>query len=273
MLKIGEFSKLSRISIRMLRHYDEIGLLTPNAIDSLTGYRYYSEDQLPEVGHIAALRDAGFGLAAIGKLLREGDRGALECAMAARLAELRALSEETARHMRLLENYMHRLREDEDIMKYNVSLKTLPERYVASVRMTIPCYEKVAMLWQVMAVETAGLGLQEDAPCYRSVTYYDGEFKEQNVDAEAQKTVCGSYPDTQNVRFKTMSPVTFASTTFQGTYDHTIEANAAVAAWMRDNGYTYDGPAFNIYHVSPHETQNPEEYVTEVCYPVKKIQS
>ena len=40
MLKIGDFSKLSRISIRMLRHYDEIGLLVPESIDSATGYRY-----------------------------------------------------------------------------------------------------------------------------------------------------------------------------------------------------------------------------------------
>ncbi|MDF2888384.1 MAG: MerR family transcriptional regulator, partial [Lacrimispora sp.] len=46
MLKIGDFSKLSRISIRMLRHYDEIGLMTPRSTDHFTGYRYYSEDQL-----------------------------------------------------------------------------------------------------------------------------------------------------------------------------------------------------------------------------------
>ena len=48
------------------------------------------------------------------------------------------------------------------------------------------------------------------------------------------------------------------------------QANAAVAAWVRDNGYAFDGPAFNIYHVNPSETDDPEEYVTEVCYPVKK---
>ncbi|MFQ9917425.1 MAG: GyrI-like domain-containing protein [Flavonifractor plautii] len=43
-----------------------------------------------------------------------------------------------------------------------------------------------------------------------------------------------------------------------------------MAAWVRDNGYAFDGPAFNIYHVNPSETDDPEEYVTEVCYPVKK---
>ena len=65
MLKIGEFSKLSRVSVRMLRHYDEIGLLPPASIDSATGYRYYSEDQLPVAGRITALRDMGFGLGEI----------------------------------------------------------------------------------------------------------------------------------------------------------------------------------------------------------------
>ena len=65
MLKIGEFSKLSRVSVRMLRHYDEIGLLPPASIDSATGYRYYSEDQLPVAGRITALRDMVFGLGEI----------------------------------------------------------------------------------------------------------------------------------------------------------------------------------------------------------------
>lgn len=62
MLKIGEFSKLSRVSVRMLRHYDELGLLAPSEVDPMTGYRYYSERQLIAAGRIAALRALGFGL-------------------------------------------------------------------------------------------------------------------------------------------------------------------------------------------------------------------
>ena len=60
MLKIGEFSKLSRVSIRMLRHYDELGLLTPETIDPYTGYRYYSASQLVRMNRITALRAMGF---------------------------------------------------------------------------------------------------------------------------------------------------------------------------------------------------------------------
>lgn len=69
MLKIGDFSKLSRISIRMLRHYDEIGLLVPKTTDTFTGYRYYAEDQLPIAGRIASLRDMGFSLTAVSEIL------------------------------------------------------------------------------------------------------------------------------------------------------------------------------------------------------------
>ena len=75
MLKIGEFSKLSRVSIRMLRHYDDIGLLKPAEIDSFTGYRYYSPDQLPVVGRITALKDMGFQLADIVKILEVANPG------------------------------------------------------------------------------------------------------------------------------------------------------------------------------------------------------
>ena len=60
MLKIGDFSKLSRVSIRMLRHYDDIGLLKPAEIDEFTGYRYYQEEQLFIMGRITALKDMGF---------------------------------------------------------------------------------------------------------------------------------------------------------------------------------------------------------------------
>ena len=70
MLKIGEFSKLSRISIRMLRHYDEIGLLMPENTDPFTGYRYYSEAQLFTAGRINALKDMGFRLCDVAELLR-----------------------------------------------------------------------------------------------------------------------------------------------------------------------------------------------------------
>ena len=65
MLKIGEFSKLSRVSIRMLRYYDDIGLIKPYFIDPVNGYRYYQEEQLFITGRITSLKDMGFSLSDI----------------------------------------------------------------------------------------------------------------------------------------------------------------------------------------------------------------
>ena len=271
MLKIGEFSKLSRVSIRMLRHYDEIGLLKPSEIDRFTGYRYYREDQLPIVGRITALKDMGFGLSAIGEILKVyEDKEALVRFLSLKEAELRELSAQTQKRLRLLETARERLRKDENAMKYDVTLKSLPERYAATVRMTIPCYEEEGMLWSVLVSETAPLNLIPDEPCYCDVVFHDREYKEADVDVEARKTVKGHYPDTEHVTFKTLPEVTFASATYQGSYSLINEVTAAVVQWIADNGYEYDGPAFFIYHVSPHETSNPEEFVTEICYPVKK---
>ena len=101
-------------------------------------------------------------------------------------------------------------------MEYSVTLKNLPQRRAACVRMTLPSYEAEHQLWQVMARETAPLSLRLEEPCLCSVTYYDGEYREREVDAEAQKTVRGDYPDTEHVRFRTLPAVTFASATFRG---------------------------------------------------------
>ncbi len=271
MLRIGDFSKLSRISIRMLRHYDEVGVLVPLNIDHFTGYRYYSEQQLAIVGRIIALRDMGFNIAIIKQILDNYDNPqAMAEFLNVKRLEIQTEVEEKKHRLRLLETAINRLRKDETSMNYNVTLKTLPERYVASVRKTIPCYEQEGMLWGILMQETAHLKMQDSDPCYTLAIFHDGEHKENNVDVEVQKSVKGSYPNSENVIFKTEPAVDIASAIFKGGYEQCGEVNEAVANWVQDNGYTFTGLAFNIYHVSPHETQNPDEYVTEVCYPVKK---
>ena len=267
MLKIGEFSKLSRVSVRMLRHYDEIGLLKPAEIDCFTDYRYYREDQLPTVGRITALKDMGFSLADIVRMLAVcDDRERLEQFFSARQRELQALSQDTARKLTLLDAARNRLRKGES-MRYHVTMKTFPARYAATVHMILPRYEDEGEIWSTLMQETSRMHLVEADPCLCAVTYLDGEYKEENVEMMAWKTVKGSYPDTEHVKFRTLPEVTVASCTFQGSYSQMTDVYAAVIAWMQENGYEPAGPMFNIYHISPHETQNPEEFVTEVCYP------
>ena len=71
MLKIGEFSRLSQVTVKTLHHYDEIGLLVPAHIDPFTNHRYYAIDQLPQIHRIMALKAMGLSLEQIGSMLNE----------------------------------------------------------------------------------------------------------------------------------------------------------------------------------------------------------
>jgi DNA-binding transcriptional MerR regulator len=71
-LRIGEFSRLARVSVKALRLYDRLGLLKPARTDELSGYRYYSSEQLPRLNAILALKDLGFSLEQVKRLLDEG---------------------------------------------------------------------------------------------------------------------------------------------------------------------------------------------------------
>lgn len=273
MLKIGDFSKLSRISIRMLRHYDEIGLLRPEFVDDFTGYRYYNESQLLMAGRIQVLKNLGFGLSAIGEILAQyEDAEEMERFLLIKRKEMERQEEIIRQRLQLLDSTIEWLRKDGNIMGYDVSLKTMPEMYVASVRQIIPSYNQEGMLWKILMEETAHLQLQDGNPCYALAIFYDGEYKDADVDVEVRKSVSGTYTDTEHVKFKTVPPMEIASATYKGSYEQINQVNEAVAKWIQDNGYEFAGLSFNIYHVSPYETQNQDEFVTEVCYPVKKKQ-
>ncbi len=271
MLKIGDFSKLSRISIRMLRHYDEMGLLHPGNTDSDTGYRYYSEEQLARAYRITALKNMGFSLATILEVLDTySDPKALAEFLQVRQTEAKEEAEVLKQRMRLLETAINRLREDEMAMKYDVILKTIPERYVASVRKIIPAYDQEGMLWHTMMSETAEMSLQHAENCYSLAVFHDEEYKENDVDVEIQIAVKGNYTNTENVVFKTVPEIETASAIYKGSYEQITAVNHAVADWVRDNKYEFSGPMFCIYHVSPAQTSNQDDLVTEVCYPIKR---
>ncbi len=268
MLRIGEFSKLSRVSIRMLRHYDDIGLLKPAEIDDFTGYRYYREEQLFTIGRITALKDMGFALADIIKMLDSyDDKEKMDAFLSERQKELTKLSKETEYKLMLLDTARNRLRKEQN-MSYDVIVKTIPERYAATVQMVVPHYEDENILWGTMMGECQNLVPAN--PCLAAAEFLDDEYKEENVEIVAWMTVKGSYNDTEHVKFKTLPAVKVASCIVKGSYDQMGEVNATVASWIKTNGYKMSGHMFNIYHVSPAQTQNPDEYVTEVCFPIEE---
>lgn len=270
MLKIGEFSKLTQVSVRMLRHYDEIGLLKPAEIDCFTDYRYYKEEQLPAMCRIKALKDMGFSLADIIRIMQlDGDNAALDAFFETRRAELCATLAETEYRLKLIDIAKNKLLKAETT-KYNPTIKTFPACYAATLRTIIPRYKDKGTVWALLRMETDPLNMSTADPCLCGVTFLDGEYKEKDVEVEAWKTVKGSYADTEHVRFRTLPEVTVVSYTCKGGYEQMGEVNTALLEWIAATGCRPNGPMFNIYHVNPHETSNPEEFITEVCYPIEK---
>lgn len=269
MIRIGDFSKLSRISIRMLRHYNELGLLIPDHIDDFTGYRYYSAAQLTIANRIQVLKGMGFSIPTIGQILSEyDDAESLRKFLLIQHAQMKEEEEVIQKKLALLHNTIQRIGKDRGIMNYDVILKEIPERYVASLRDTIPAYDQEGKLWSRLQQE-AGDHLRISNPCYSLAIFHDEGYKDSDVDVEIQLTVMGTYKDTEHVQFKKVSPTTVASATFTGSYALLNEVNVSIANWVSDNGYEYDGSMFNIYHVGPGTEPNPDHWITEVCYPVK----
>lgn len=138
------------ICIRILRHYDELGLLVPKSTDYYTSYSYYSEEQLLIASRITALMDMGFSLAAISEILKNyNNPKALSEFLTIKQAEVQSQAEEISLRLLLLETAIKRLRKD-DNANYNVILKTLPKRYVASVRKIIPSYNQEGILCNLL---------------------------------------------------------------------------------------------------------------------------
>jgi len=142
MLKIGEFARVGQVSIATLRYYDQCGLLKPNALDPDTGYRYYSFNQLTRLNRILALKELGFPLEQIIRLLQEDlSLEQLRGMFTLKQAQTQQMIEiEQARLTRIAA----RLRqiEQEGIMPvYEVLLKQVDPLLVASVRTLVPMGE------------------------------------------------------------------------------------------------------------------------------------
>ena len=190
MLKIGDFSKLSRVSIRMLRHYDDIGLLKPAEIDEFTGYRYYHEEQLFVIGRITALKDMGFALADIIKMLEVYDD---KNKLLRKQKELTEDVKQTEYKLMLLDSARKRLRK-EQTMKFDVNVKTIPERYAATIQGVIPKYADEGILWGMLGESKTPLVPAD--PCLAAAVFLDREYKEENVEVMIWMTVKGTYEDT-----------------------------------------------------------------------------
>lgn len=263
MFTIGEFSKLSHISTRMLRHYDKIGLLRPAHIGVENGYRYYDSVQLHTLLNIEKLKRYGFTLAEIGELLSLTQDELARHIHAQRLklyASLHTMREEI-RHM---EEELIQVEGLDLIRKtYKVITMEMPAQRVFAIRKHISIAQ-THELFQELKREMEKRGLKRAGAM--QLLYHDEEFSYDNMDVEAQVQVVGDHADVQSI------PARFcAAVTHIGPYETLKYAYDALCAWMADHPeYKICGPAVERYLKDEESVQSPDELETGVLFPIQK---
>jgi len=269
MFKIGDFSKLSKVTVKALRYYDEIGLLSPNYVDDLTGYRYYSAVQLPRLNRILAFKDLGFSLDQVARLLDE-DIPPSEVRGMLRMKQMeiqRHLNEEQERLTRV-EIRLRQMEQEGKMSKYEVVIKQIESIKVASIREVIPTYGDVGKLFE----ELYGyLGQQQVTPAGPPISiYHDPEYREKDVDIESAAPIGASINATSRIKVHELAGGCVASTIHRGPYEAIGEAYNALMQWLETNKYRITGSPRELYLQGPMGVE-PSSYVTEVQFPVDKI--
>ena len=138
MFSIGEFARLGAVSIRALRHYDEIGLLLPVEVDPVTGYRSYSAKQLRQLNRIVALKDLGLTLGQIRKLLDGITVDELRGMLLLRRAQLERELQRQRHHLLGVEARLRHIAQEDDMPADDIVVKQIPPLGVVVIADTAP---------------------------------------------------------------------------------------------------------------------------------------
>jgi DNA-binding transcriptional MerR regulator len=273
MIRIGDFSKLSRVSVKTLRFYDEMGLLKPVEVDRFTGYRYYEFDQLPRLYRVLALKDLGFSLEEIGHLL-EGDlsteqmRGMLKL----RQAEIRQRVEEEAERLERVDLWLRQIDQEDSMSTYDVVLKKIESIKVASVRGVVPTPPDQRSLWDKLMTHLENQKTRMKGP--PMALYHDTEFKERDWDIEVCMPLTEEIAANKQVKvYDLPGSEKMACVVHTGPFATIGEAYDAVAKWIDQNGYQIVGPGRELNLRLPERLgdQNDPNTVNEIQYPVEKV--
>lgn len=266
---IGEFSRLARISVRMLRHYDDRGVLPPASVDASSGYRFYAPAQLRTAARICALRDAGFPVAEIARLLPLLDHTAVvRQAMAEQRARLEADAEGVRRRIETVDRLICDLKEP--VVPTDIRRTTLPGLAVAALRATVPTYADEGRLWERFVAALGPAGAVPDAQPTAGATFYDEGFQEQDVDIEVWMTVAAPFDERDGLRYQETGPRDVVTATMTGPYDQVGAVTAALGDWIAEHDLELDGPMFDVYRVGPAQDPDPARWVTDICQPVRE---
>lgn len=277
MFKIGDFSKISQVSARMLRHYDDIDLFKPAHIDPFTGYRYYTVDQLPRLNRLLALKDLGLSLDEVALML-DDDLPASEIRGMLRLkhAELRQRINEEQGRLARVETRLQQIEREGQMPEYEAVLKSVGPQNTVSLREVSPSLSVMDGFLSSIYLAGKRSGVKELARCY--AIFYDDEFSSEKVDWEVGFTIEGSFDgsialdDGRRLTAGALPGVALmASTIYQGDYIGLHQGYSALGNWVAANGYRIVGVGRELFlrmgwlENPPSDAAN----VTEIQFPVE----
>lgn len=266
MFRIGEFSKMSKTTIKALRFYDKIGLLKPEEIDKFTGYRMYTTDQLFKLHKIQSLRQIGLSTDEVKSVLSGRD---IESILNRRKTELQRGISEAQTQLSKIEFI---LKGDEIFMDYVATIKQIPECIVYSKRMTVPNYDAYFQVIPALGEQVTNKypDLKCATPAYCFIVYHDGEYKEKDINIEYCEAVTEIKNDFDGIIFKKIPQATVVSIMHKGAYQKLREAYAYIFKWIDENGYKILDNPRESYIDGIWNKENEEDWLTELQVPIAK---
>lgn len=272
MIKIGVFSKLSQVSIKTLRYYDEMGLFKPLDVDRFTGYRYYSVSQLPRLNRILAFKDLGLSLEQIAQVLDEGvSLEQLRGMLRLRRAELHQHIAEEQERLARVEARLKIITMEDTMPDYDVVVKQVAPQLVAGKREILPSYPAVGRLFGEVYSYLARFGVN-GSTLIGAAIWHDEDYKTNEIDGEAVVYLEQPIPEEGHVKVYELPAATMASVVHKGAYQNFNQAYEAIGRWIEASGYKVVGPNREIYlYCTQPVRQDDDSYVTEIQFPIAKM--
>lgn len=271
LFKIGDFSRLSFVTVKTLRYYDEIGLLKPVRVDRFTGYRYYSADQLPRLNYIIALKDLGLSLDEIALLIQDNlSSSQMRDIFILKKADLQQRVVDEQKRLDRVEKLLKRIEKEGTMPEYQITIKKLDPVLIASIRETIPTYGDCGPLFgEIYKYIAKKFVFKPAGPPFMLI--HDTEYRERDVDIEIGVPIGKSIKGSERVKIYELPSVEQAACTIhKGAYTNISEGYNAVMSWCEANDYQPLSPSRELYITNPKDIDDPSKNVTEIQFPVQK---
>lgn len=264
LMPIGRFSDMTRLSIKALRLYDEMGLLSPAQVDDRTGYRFYRANQANRANAIRLLRSVDMPLAEIGRVLDLAPETRSEVLRAHR----RRLDETLARHQQMLNSFMDILEGRKQLMPYEITVEETADTIVAATTDEVDLEGVGAAIGRgfgAIAAATAQHGANVIGAPF--VVFHDVIDEETSGRIEICMPVDREIDDANGVTTKLMPAETVATAIHRGAYAEVTPVYHALSDWMGANGYDPAGPPREAYLNDPNEVAEGDQ-LTKVSWPI-----